>query len=95
MLLCFVHIVFWIELPVQRRLCHIIVIIMDPGKWDITVRNRVTRYPRVFCKLTVGQQTPGFEVSHLRIYRYLDFTDILVLGFYGYIENIGKYQWIF
>ena len=22
-------------------------------------------------------------------------TDISVLGFYGYIENIGKYRWIF
>ena len=33
---------------------------MDPDKWDITVRYRVTRYPRVFRRLTVSQWTPGF-----------------------------------
>ena len=60
MLLCFVQVRFWIELLVQRRFCPIFVKIMDPGKWNITVRYRVTRYPRVFHKLIVGQRTPGF-----------------------------------
>ena len=60
MLLCFIQVVFWIELPVQRRLCPIVVKIIDPGKWDITVRYRVTRYPRVFRRLTIGQRTPRF-----------------------------------
>ena len=60
MLLCFVLVGFWIELPVQRRLCPVFVKIMDPGKWDITVRYWVTRYPRVFRRLMVGQRTPEF-----------------------------------
>ena len=60
MLLCFVHVGFWIELPVQRRLCPIFVKIMDPDKWDIIMRYRVTQYPRFFRRLTVGQRTPGF-----------------------------------
>ena len=34
--------------------------IMDLGKWDITVRYRVIRYPRVFRRLTIDQRTPGF-----------------------------------
>ena len=34
MLLCFVHVGFWIELPVQRRLYPIFVKIMDLDKWD-------------------------------------------------------------
>ena len=33
---------------------------MDSDKWDITVRYRVTRYPRVFPTLTVGEWTSGF-----------------------------------
>ena len=57
MLLCFIQVGFWIELPVQRRLCPIFVKIMDLDKKDITVRYRVTRYPQVFLKLTVGQRT--------------------------------------
>ena len=60
MLLCFVLVGFWIELPVQRRLCPTFIKIMDPGKWDITVWYWVTRYPRVFPRLTVGQRTPEF-----------------------------------
>ena len=60
MLLYFVHVEFWIELPVRRRLYPIFVKIMDPGKLDITMRYQVTRYPRVFRRLTVSQQTPGF-----------------------------------
>ena len=60
MLLCFVQVGFWIELFVQRRLCPIFVKIIGPDKWDITVRYRVTRYPRVFRRLTVGQRTLGF-----------------------------------
>ena len=54
MLLCFVQVGFWIELLVQRRLCMVFIKIMDPGKWDITLRYRVTRYPRVFSKLAIG-----------------------------------------
>ena len=60
MLLCFVQFGFWIELSIQKRLCPIFVKIIDPKKWDITVRYWVTRYPQVFRKLTVGQRTPGF-----------------------------------
>ena len=67
MLLYFVQVGFWIKLPVRRRLCPIFVKIMDLGKWNITVRYRVTRYPRVFRRLTVSQQTPGFEASQLGI----------------------------
>ena len=33
---------------------------MDLDKWDTTVWYRVTRNPRVFRKLTIGQWTPGF-----------------------------------
>ena len=43
MLLCFVHVGFWIELPVQRRLYPIFVKIMDLDKWDITVYVDPTR----------------------------------------------------
>ena len=42
MLLCFVQVEFWIELPVQIRLCPIFVKIMDSSKWDMTVQYRVT-----------------------------------------------------
>ena len=40
---------FWVELPVQRRLCLIFL------KW-----RRVTRPPLVFRGLTGSQRTPGF-----------------------------------
>ena len=40
---------FWVELPVQRRLCPIFL------KW-----RRVTRPPLVFRGLTGSQRTPGF-----------------------------------
>ena len=43
--------------------------IMDPDKWDITLRYRVTRYPRVFSKLAIGQLTPEFwgVIVHIKI----------------------------
>ena len=49
---------------------------MDPGKWDITVLYRVTRYPRVFRRLTVGQPS-------------LEFWGITTL--FGFEENVMDY----
>ena len=47
MLLCFVQVGFWIELPVQRKLRPVFIKIMDLGKWDIAVRYWLTRFPQV------------------------------------------------
>ena len=33
---------------------------IDLDNWNITVRYRITRYPRVFRELTIGQWTLGF-----------------------------------
>ena len=84
MLLCFVQIGFWIELPVQRRLCLIFVKIMDLGKWDITMRYRVTRYPRVFRRLTIGQRTLGF----------LGFTIKMWARKHKYTHQVYVVQWL-
>ena len=54
------YVLYMLEFPIQIRLCPIFVKIMDPSKWDITVLYRATRYPRVFRRLKVGQQTLGF-----------------------------------
>ena len=47
--------VFWVELPVQKRL-------PDFHEWC-----RVTRHPRIFSGLTGCQRTPGFGASQLGI----------------------------
>ena len=53
------QIVFWVELPVQRRLCPIFVKSWVPGKGDSMVWCRVTRHPRIFCGLTGCQRNLG------------------------------------
>ena len=52
------QVVFWVELPVQRRLCPIFVKSWVSGKRDSMVRCRVTRHPRIFHKLTGCQWSP-------------------------------------
>ena len=52
------QVVFWVELPVQRRLCPIFVKSWVLGKGDSMVLCRVTRYLRIFCELTGCQRTP-------------------------------------
>ena len=55
-----IHVVYWVELPEQRRLCPIFCEIMGPDKWDTTIWYRVIRNPQEFCWLTVSQWTPEF-----------------------------------
>ena len=43
-----IQVVFWVELPKQRRLYPIFCENMDPYKWDTTVWYRVTRNPHEF-----------------------------------------------
>ena len=52
------HVAFWVELPVQRRLCPIFIKFWVPGKKDSMVWCLVTRHPRIFCGLTGCQRTP-------------------------------------
>ena len=49
-----IQVVYWVELPEQKRLCSIFCENMDPDKWDPIVRYRVTRHPQVFRELMVG-----------------------------------------
>ena len=42
------HIVFWVELPVQRRLCPIFIKSQVLEKGDSMGWFRVTRHPRIF-----------------------------------------------
>ena len=58
------YVVFWVVLPVQRRLYPIFVKILVSGKEDSMVWCRVTRHPRIFRRLTGCQRTPGFGASH-------------------------------
>ena len=37
-----IHVVYWVELPEQRRPCSFFFLNMDPYKWDTTVWYRVT-----------------------------------------------------
>ena len=53
------QVVFWVELPVQRRLYLIFVKSWVPGKGDSMVWCRVSRHPRIFLGLTGCQWTPG------------------------------------
>ena len=53
-----IHVVYWVELLEQRRLCLIFCENMDPDKWDTTVWYRVTRNPWEFCGLTDCQRDP-------------------------------------
>ena len=53
------QVVFWVELPVQRRLCPIFVKSWILGKWDSMEWCRVTRHPQIFHELTGCQRTPG------------------------------------
>ena len=59
MLLYIVQVGFLIELPVQRRLCSILLN-LDFSKWNTTVWYRVTRYSQAFRGLMGDQRTPGF-----------------------------------
>ena len=52
------QVVFWVELPVQRRLCPIFVKSQVLGKWDTMEWSRVTRHLKIFHGLTGCQQTP-------------------------------------
>ena len=53
------QIVFWVELPVQRRLCPIFVKSRVLRKWDSMKWCRVTRHPQIFRGLTGCQRTSG------------------------------------
>ena len=52
-----VQVVYWVELPVQRRLCPIFVKSWVLEKGDSMVWCQVTRHPRIFCELTDCQRT--------------------------------------
>ena len=59
--LCFhiiAQVVFLVELPVQRRLCLILLNLASRKKKDSMVWCRVTRHPQIFRELTGCQQTP-------------------------------------
>ena len=53
------QVVYWVELPEQRRLCPIFVKSWVSGKGDSMVWCRVTRHSRIFHRLTGCQRTPG------------------------------------
>ena len=53
------QVVFWVELPVKRRLCSIFVKSWVLGKGDSMESCRVTRHPQIFRGLTGCQRTPG------------------------------------
>ena len=53
-----IQVVFWVELPIQRRLCHIFVKSWVLEKGDSMVWCRVTRHPQTFLGLTSCQRTP-------------------------------------
>ena len=66
------QVVFWVEFPVQRRLCPIFVKSRVLGKGDSIEWCRVTRHPQIFRRLTGCQRTPGIWVV-----TYYDMTDLL------------------
>ena len=53
-----VQVVFWVELPVKRRLCPIFVKSWVSEKKDLMVWCRVTRHPQISRGLTGCQRTP-------------------------------------
>ena len=53
------QVVFWVELPVQRRLCSILIKSWVLGKGDSIEWCRVTQHPQIFRGLTGCQRTPG------------------------------------
>ena len=53
------HVVFWVELPVQRRLCPIFIKSWVLGKGDSIEWCWVTRHPQIFRWLAGCQRTPG------------------------------------
>ena len=71
---------FWVELPVQRRLCPIFL------KW-----RRVTRPPLIFRGLTGSQRTPGFW-GVTAWYQSLGIRIPRELGF-GYPSPLGGLMW--
>ena len=58
------QVVYWVELPKQRRLYSIFSENMDPGKWDTTVWYWVTRNPQEFYGLTGCQRVPRVLGRH-------------------------------
>ena len=73
-----IQVVYWIELPEQRRLCPEFCENMDLDKWETTVWYRITQNPQEFHGLTGCQQDPRV----LRRHR------ILII-FYGCSMNHG------
>ena len=63
------HIVFWVELPVQRRRCLIFFKSWVLGKGDSMEWCRVTRHPQILHGLMGYKRTPGFRVSHVHLYK--------------------------
>ena len=57
------YVVFWIELPLQRRLCPIFVKSWVLVKGDSMEWYRVTRHPQILRELTGYQWTPGIGAS--------------------------------
>ena len=59
-----IQVVYWVELPEQRRLCPIFFENMDPDKWDTIMWYRVTRNPQEFRRLAGCQQDPRVLGHH-------------------------------
>ena len=59
MLLYNLQVVFWVEHPVQMRLCPIFVKLCS-GKGEHKVWYVVNQHPQVFRGLTIGKRTPEF-----------------------------------
>ena len=68
-----IHVVCWVELPEQRRLCPIFCENMDLDKWDTTAWYRVTRNPQVFHGLTGCQRDPQVLECHKNLAKQLNF----------------------
>ena len=51
---------FQMNMDEWNRSGHLVVNFMGSGKWDIVVWYKVTSISMSFCRLTVGQHTPGF-----------------------------------
>ena len=61
------QVVFWVEHPVQRRICPIFVKSQVLEKGDLMEWCRVTRHPQIFRRLTVVNETPGNGASHYNL----------------------------
>ena len=89
------HVVFWVELPVQRRLCPIFVKSWVLGKGDSMKWCWVTRYPQFFRGLTSCQRTPEiWGVTYLYIIYFYFKNDriheIIYLSIFKVLARFGQ-----